>query len=122
MKAGVGSSGSGGLEEVVGRINGTDGDARGVRLEVFKWETGVVPQIGPKPQDVVDAQMPARYDVYLGIMKHRFGTPTEGYGSGPAEEFQDALKNWGEVGSPWICIKQILLFRRGTRDTDNVCS
>ena len=90
------------LDEVVERINRTDGEARKVRLEVFKWETDIVPQIGPKPQDVVDAQMPTHYDIYLGIMKHRFGTPTGRYGSGTEKEFQDALKRWGELGTPWI--------------------
>ncbi|MCP4996779.1 MAG: hypothetical protein GY934_23845, partial [Gammaproteobacteria bacterium] len=32
----------------------------------------------------------------------RFGTPTEGYGSGTEKEFQDALACWGEQGEPWI--------------------
>ncbi len=74
----------------------------GVRLEVWKWETHVVPQIGPKPQGVVDNQTPAHYDIYLGIMKHRFGTPTERYGSGTEKEFNDALERWGKEGSPWV--------------------
>jgi hypothetical protein len=90
------------LDEVVQRINRTDGRERNVRLEVWKWETGVVTQIGPKPQDVIDAQMPVHYDIYLGIMKHRFGTPTGRYGSGTEKEFQDALKCWGEIKAPWI--------------------
>jgi formylglycine-generating enzyme required for sulfatase activity len=90
------------LDEVVERINRTDGQARSVRLEVFKWETGTVPQIGPKPQSVVDSQMPSDYDIYLGIMKHRFGTPTGRFGSGTEKEFKDALRRWGKLGSPWI--------------------
>jgi formylglycine-generating enzyme required for sulfatase activity len=90
------------LDEVVQRINQTDGDQMKMRLDVFKWETGVAPRIGPKAQDVVDGQMPSQYDIYLGIMKHRFGTPTGKYGSGTEKEFNDALERWGEVGSPWI--------------------
>jgi formylglycine-generating enzyme required for sulfatase activity len=90
------------LDEVVGRINRTDGHARNVRLELWRWEEDSVPQIGPKSQRVVDEQMPPQYDIYLGIMKHRFGTPTGRYGSGTSKEFQDALKRWGKVGSPWI--------------------
>ena len=57
------------LDEVVERINRTDGRALGVRLELWKWEDDMVPQIGPRPQDVVDAQTPADYDVYLGILR-----------------------------------------------------
>ena len=37
------------LNEVVERINGTQGRASGVRLELCKWEDDVVPQIGPRP-------------------------------------------------------------------------
>ena len=90
------------LDEVIARINQSDGQARKARLEAWKWETHVVPQIGPKPQPVIDKQMPVHYDVYLGIMKHRFGTPTGGCGSGTEKEFNDALERWGKVGSPWI--------------------
>jgi hypothetical protein len=90
------------LDEVIERINRTDGDRMKMRLEFFKWETGVAPQIGPKPQDVVDRQTPSQYDIYLGIMKHRFGTPIGTYGSGTEKEFEDALERWGKVGQPWI--------------------
>ena len=89
------------LDEVVQRINGTDGQARGVRLEVWKWEQDVVPQIGPRLQEVVDAQTPP-YDIYLGILSTRFGTPAGRYGSGTEKEFRDALRKWKTVGTPWI--------------------
>ena len=89
------------LDEVVRRINDTDGQRSGARLELFKWENSVAPQIGPGPQQVVDRQTP-HCDVYLGIMSTRFGTPTKSYGSGTEAEFRDAVKNWSEVGAPWI--------------------
>jgi hypothetical protein len=89
------------LGEVVQRINGTQGEAHGVRLELWQWERNVVPQLGPPAQTVVDAQT-LPYDIYLGIMSGRFGTPTETHGSGTEKEFRDAVKRWGDVGSPWI--------------------
>ena len=89
------------LDEIVTSINRTDGQPGGFRLELFKWEDSVTPRIGPKPQEVVDEQTPA-YDVYLGIMSTRFGTPTARYGSGTAQEFEEAWKSWENVGSPWI--------------------
>jgi hypothetical protein len=89
------------LDEAIDFINDGVGKQRGVRLEAWKWENQAVPQIGPPPQTVVDAQLPA-YDIYLGIMASRFGTPTEGYGSGTEKEFRDALERWGEKGEPWI--------------------
>ncbi len=89
------------LSEIVDSINRTDGQDGGFRLELFRWEDEVVPQIGPKPQQVVDGQTPA-YDIYLGIMSPRFGTPAGRYGSGTEKEFKDALKNWKAAGAPWI--------------------
>ena len=69
------------LTEVVDSINQTDGQGRQVRLELFRWEDNVTTKIGPKPQKVVDSQTPA-YDIYVGIMSTRFGTPAGRYGSG----------------------------------------
>ena len=67
------------LDEVVQRINETP-PAAGVRVELFRWERNVVPRIGPPAQKVIDDQTPV-YGIYLGIMAHRFGTPTGKYGS-----------------------------------------
>jgi hypothetical protein len=89
------------MKEVVDVINRGDGRAGGFRLELFRWEDDVVPQIGPKPQQVVDSQTPL-YDIYVGILKHRFGTPAGRHGSGTEKEFRDALKRWGDTGWPWI--------------------
>ena len=89
------------LDEIIQRINRTDGQAHGMRLELWKWETGVVPHIGPPPQDVVEAQTPP-YGIYLGMMSARFGTPTDQYSSGTEQEFHEAVLRWGKVGQPWI--------------------
>ncbi|MCY2986277.1 MAG: SUMF1/EgtB/PvdO family nonheme iron enzyme [Planctomycetota bacterium] len=90
------------LDEVVQRINNTAGQALGARLELWKWEDHAVPQIGPRTKAVVDAQTPADYDIYLGLLAHRFGTPTGRYGSGTEKEFRDALKRWGQTAKPWM--------------------
>ena len=49
------------LDEVIDRINRTQGREHGVRLEVWDWEDAV-PRIGRKGQDVIDDQMPT-YDL-----------------------------------------------------------
>ncbi len=89
------------MDEVVASINRTDGQTSGFRLELFRWEDDVIPQIGPKPQQVVDQQTPV-YDIYVGIMSTRFGTPAGRNGSGTEKEFKDALKRWKRAGAPWI--------------------
>ena len=89
------------LDEVCESINDTDGQFGNFRMELFRWEDHVTPQIGPGPQRVVDSQTPV-YNIYLGIMSTRFGTPTGRFGSGTEQEFRDALKGWKKAGSPWI--------------------
>jgi hypothetical protein len=103
------------LSEAIQRINETQGKTHGVRLELVRWERTVVPQIGPRPQAVVDAQTQA-YDVYLGIMSSRFGTPTDTHGSGTEQELREAVARWGKVGR---LATSELLSRRV--DTSHLC-
>jgi hypothetical protein len=88
------------LDEVVDRINDSEGERAGLFLRLFKWEDDVVPRIGSPPQTVVDEQTPL-CDIYLGIMSSRFG----GDGtreSGTEHEFRRALERWGDTAQPWV--------------------
>ena len=89
------------LDGVVDEINRTMGDAGSFVLQLFKWERNVIPQIDQTPQGVIDNQMPD-CDVYLGILRTRFGTPTGNYGSGTEQEFRAALERFNNQGRPWI--------------------
>lgn len=89
------------LDKAIDDVNRADGERCGVVLRSIRWERDVVPHVGPPPQTVVDQQTPP-YDICLGIMASRFGTPTDGYGSGTEKEFQDALRQWAERDRPWI--------------------
>jgi TIR domain/Domain of unknown function (DUF4062) len=89
------------LDGVVDEINRTMGDAGSFVLQLFKWERNVIPQIDQTPQGVIDNQMPD-CDVYLGILRTRFGTPTGNYGSGTEQEFRAALERFNSQGRPWI--------------------
>jgi hypothetical protein len=53
------------LDDVIGAINEVQGRQSGVRLEAWKWEDQVVPQIGPSPQTVVDTQLPPFLSTYF---------------------------------------------------------
>ena len=64
----------------------------GVRLEVIRWEDEAYPGVGVDAQDVINQQLPQDYDLFVGIMWSRFGTPTTRAGSGTAEEFDRALQ------------------------------
>ena len=78
------------LDGVVDEINRTKGETNSFVLDLFRWERNVISQIDQTPQDVIDSQMPP-CDVYLGILRTRFGTPTANYGSGTEQEFRAAL-------------------------------
>lgn len=79
------------LEDAVTDWNRTWARDQGLRLELFRWESDVFPGIGLDAQDVVNQQIPSDYDLFLGIMWSRFGTPTLRAGSGTVEEFEQAL-------------------------------
>ena len=63
----------------------------GLRLDILRWEDDAYPAIGEDAQDVINGQIPNDYDLFVGIMWSRFGTPTARAGSGTEEEFLRAL-------------------------------
>jgi hypothetical protein len=79
--------------EVIEETNRTWADFLGTRLEPVLFETHCRPGVGDDAQQVVNGQLPA-YDVYLGILWKRFGTPTPRFGSGTEEEFEIAYKQY----------------------------
>jgi hypothetical protein len=64
-----------------------------VLLELVRWETHVVPSLGSDAQDVVNQQI-GEYDVFVGILWKRMGTPTAVATSGTEEEFNRAYRVW----------------------------
>ncbi|GAA1305678.1 hypothetical protein [Saccharothrix xinjiangensis] len=80
--------------EELNTILGALAPERDVRLELVRWETHTHPDLGDHPQRVVDEQLGADFDVFVGIMWSRFGTPTWLAGSGTEHEFRDAHAGW----------------------------
>jgi hypothetical protein len=74
---------------------------RGLVLELVKWESHTRPGMGADAQDVVNRQLSiADYDIFIGIMWRRLGTPTKRAKSGTEEEFQLARNSWKENRRP----------------------
>jgi hypothetical protein len=86
---------------VVAEINRVLGEHLGFSIETVRWETDAHPGVGDDPQDVINRQIGV-YDVFVGIMWRRFGTPTKRAGSGTGEEFQRALAAFKKNGRPTI--------------------
>lgn len=82
------------LESVIDEINQTSAKISNIRLELIKWETHSRPGFGEDAQDVINQQIGDDYDIFLGIMWGRFGSPTQRAGSGTEEEFDRALARW----------------------------
>ena len=71
-----------------------------VTIELVRWETHTFPEMG-RPQGVINEQI-GSYDIFVGIMWKRFGTPTGVAGSGTEEEFRIAYQRWVKEKSPKI--------------------
>lgn len=64
---------------------------RGLKLELLRYEVDAYPDYGP-PQDVVNRLIPDDFDIFVGIMWKRCGTPTAGEESGTVEEYRRAVE------------------------------
>lgn len=76
--------------ETYNRIHSCDN----IMLELLCWEDSTYPSFGDYPQDVVNSQIGDDYDVFIGILWARFGTPTLEYKSGTEEEFYRAYERY----------------------------
>lgn len=66
-------------------------ERRGLRVESWLWEKDAVSEFGASAQDIIANQL-GEYDIYIGLMGARFGSPTGKHGSGTEEEFREALE------------------------------
>jgi hypothetical protein len=81
----------------------------GVTLELVDWRQ-VVADLGRPEQVILDQLKPDTWDLFIGILWHRFGTPPGGqdpqtqkeYLSGTEEEFRMAYRLWQKHGRPRV--------------------
>lgn len=83
------------LDEAIEDFNKTWPPHLKIRFELLRG-IDAIPSLGEEgPQSVINSQIPD-YDLFIGIMWHRFGTPTRDAGSGTEEEFLSAKKRYDE--------------------------
>lgn len=82
------------LGQVVAELNSLWARKLGVRLDLIRWETHAFPALGDDAQDVINQQVPEDFDLFVGLMWARFGSPTGRAGSGTQEEFERALARY----------------------------
>lgn len=92
-------------------------DELGVTLEFLDWPN-VTPGAGRPEKVILDDIKPKSWDVFIGILWHRFGTPPQknitgsprNYLSGTEEEFKAAYRLWKDHKRPRV------MFYRCKRD------
>lgn len=86
---------------VVAELSRTLGDILEVQLEAVLWETHSWPDVGKDAQEVINKEI-GDYDVFVGVMWKRFGTPTRRAASGTGEEFERAYQYFKKYKRPKI--------------------
>lgn len=84
------------LEDVIRELNTAWSRELGLRLELVRWETHAYPDFGADAQAVINNQIPDDFDIFIGIMWCRYGTPTTRAESGTVEEFERAKARYDE--------------------------
>jgi replicative DNA helicase len=95
---------------IVEQLNHGLADRLGIVMEVKEWSQ-VMPSMG-RSQKIIFDQLPAeQWDVMIGILWLRYGTPSGGLDpdqSGTHEEFAVAYENWKNTGKPHIMFYQCI--------------
>jgi len=82
------------LEDIIQELNNLWSSRLGIRFESVKWETNCYPAVGSDAQSVINNQIGDDYQIFIGILGKRFGTPTPRAESGTSEEFYRAYKKY----------------------------
>lgn len=83
-------------EDVVDEINKSVGSRDNFMLELLKWEHDTYPTMAEYSQQAINEQMGGDFQIFVGIMWKKFGTPTQQAESGTEEEFELAYKRYSE--------------------------
>jgi Domain of unknown function (DUF4062) len=97
--------------EVIRRWNDLNAREKSLVLLPLRWETHSTPELGTRPQGVINRQVLEHCDMVVGIFWTRLGTPTGESASGTVEEIERA----GTNGKPVM-----LYFSNSKVDLDTV--
>lgn len=105
------------LRSVVTEISERLMRTHGVQLRVVGWPNDVRPGVNVDLQAEINRQVGNDFDIYLGILGTRFGTPTGNAGSGTEEEFEQGLERLrGDSRS----LRVLFYFKTGMADPYNL--
>jgi hypothetical protein len=98
------------ITAIVDEINRDDGRREGYRIDLLLWEQDSYSDVGVDAQEVITRQI-GDYDIFLGFMSTRFGSPTKRSNSGTEEEFNRAFDKYLQEPNS---IKILFFFRNPT--------
>jgi hypothetical protein len=79
--------------EVMEDWNSLNAEEAGVMLLPVRWERDATPEMGDRPQAIINRQLVEAADLLIGIFWTRLGTPTSEAESGTAEEIELFIKS-----------------------------
>lgn len=87
------------IKKVINNINNIYRCTEYPQFDIVEVKKDVRPDIGSglDAQEVIDSKVNENYDVFIGILWKKFGTPTKKYDSGTQQEFENALKSNAKV-------------------------
>ncbi|WP_179291635.1 hypothetical protein [Shouchella clausii] len=85
------------IRKCVDKFNSQFGDFHNVNLRLVHWSTDSFPQLGNRPQEILNNQIVKDSDIAVAIFWTRFGSPTGKYDSGTEEEIEILAKSGKQV-------------------------
>lgn len=79
------------IEVIVKEINKTTGKIGGFSIQIVHWNEDTYTDLGEDGQEIINNQI--NYDILIGILWMRLGTPTKRDKSGTVEEINRAIEN-----------------------------
>ena len=76
------------IVECIEDWNASHSRSSNVILQPRRWELDAYPELGDRPQEIINRQIVDTSDIVLGLFWHRIGTPTGQAESGTVEEIE----------------------------------
>jgi hypothetical protein len=101
------------LRVVVDEINRRSEKTHAVTLRVVSWPDDIRPGVNADPQAEIEHQVGADFDIYVGVLGSRFGSPTTRGGSGTEQEFDQAVARFQTDSTS---VRLLFYFKRDAED------
>lgn len=79
------------ISKVVAEWNAIHSERRGIVVLPVAWETHVAPEMGDRPQALINKRLLTHCDLLVGVFWTRIGTATGEYISGTVEEIEEHM-------------------------------